>query len=155
MSASEDITSGLRTLLLGKLNSLGLTRRFNADELHAVYSVAYAFVQQKNAAEALPLFAFLAQSQPSNRVYLTGLALCLQMSDRFLEAINVYTLVSVLHPEAHCIPIQIAECEIGMNEREAAKLTLGALLENDAALAPEVIAKAQALYKLLVGESIS
>ena len=74
------------------------------------------------------MFAFLAQYGPTCRHYLYGLALSLQMLDRFDEAISMYSLCALLHPEC-CEAIQrVAQCHVQAGRREDACQTLDMLL---------------------------
>lgn len=110
------------------LEDLPSSKRFTAEQLEAIYALAYAHLAQGQYNQALPLMAFLAQYGPTKRQYLYGLALSLQMLHHLDEAITMYSLCVVLYPDSYEAVQRIAQCHVSAGRPEAARLALGDLL---------------------------
>lgn len=135
------------------MESLPSSRRLTSEQLEVVYALAYAHVAQEQYAQALPMFAFLAQYGPTRKHYLVGLGVCLQMLGRADEAINIYSLVLTLHPDALPSALRIAECHLAMRQMDRARRTLELLCTPNT---PEdVRVRATALLQLVTREAAS
>lgn len=115
--------------LYERLESLPSAKRFTREQLEVIYSMAYAHVAQGQYAQALPIFAFLAQYGPTRRHYLYGLALSLQMVGRLEEAISIYSLCSLLFPDSFEAAQRLAQCQVAVGRRDEAGDTLSMLLQ--------------------------
>lgn len=141
MSAQPAPTNELSAALRDGLEGLASSQRFTADQLEVIYALAYTHLQQQQWRQALGLFAFLSQYGPTRRHYLAGLAQCLRMLERHDEAINIWTLILVLHPEDLAPSLQVAQCQLAMGDPSAARQTLrqlDAALEGHDPLKPRV-----------------
>lgn len=136
------------------LDALPSSRRFTAEQLEVIYALAYAHVAQGQYAQALPVFAFLSQYGPTRRHYLSGLALCLQMTGRHDEAININALCATLFPDSVQSTLRIAECQLAAGRGDEAKATLDMLVRYaEAGGAGDVGGRARALRDLVSQES--
>lgn len=111
------------------LEDLPSATRFTRAQLEVIYAMAYAHVAQGHYAQALPIFAFLAQYGPTRRHYLYGLALSLQMVGRLEEAISLYSLCSLLFPDSFEAIQRLAQCQLVSGQRDEACDTLNMLLQ--------------------------
>lgn len=94
------------------LQALPSSSRLSPEQLEVIYALAYAHVTQGQYAQALPVFSILATYGPTRRHYIAGLALCLEMCERYEEAINMYSLLTVLFPGSPEPALQVAECQL-------------------------------------------
>lgn len=133
------------------LRDLAGTKRFTREQLEVIYAMGYAHVAQRHYAQALPIFAFLAQYGPTRRHYLYGLGLCLQMVGRIEEAISMYSLCALLFPDSFETAQRLAQCQVTAGRREQACDTLNILL-HDAKTAGDTVleTKARAMLDLVV-----
>ena len=132
------------------LASLPSASRFTAEQLEVIYALGYAHVAQGQYAQALPIFAFLAQYGPTRRHYLHGLALCLQMAGRYDEALNINALCATLFPDSALPALRIAECEIAAGRGDEARATLNLVTRYAQAGGEDDIGnRAQALLELM------
>ncbi len=106
------------------MEALPSSRRLTPEQLEVVYALAYAQVAQEQYAQALPLFAFLAQYGPTRKHYLVGLGVCLQMLGRADEAIDIYSLVLTLYPDSLPTALRVAECHLALRQLDRARRTL-------------------------------
>lgn len=127
-TASIKRSESAQTLYEG-LENLPSAKRFTREQLEVIYAMAYAHVAQSHYAQALPIFAFLAQYGPTRRHYLYGLALSLQMVGRVEEAISIYSLCSLLFPDSFEAAQRLAQCQVAAGRREEACDTLNMLLQ--------------------------
>ncbi|MGE8658751.1 MAG: SycD/LcrH family type III secretion system chaperone [Achromobacter sp.] len=124
LSSSATSRSAFGQQLYDGLAALPGSRRLTTDQLEVIYAMAYAHVAQGQYGQALPLFAFLAQYGPTRKHYLVGLALCLQMQQRYEEAIRIHSLIGVLFPLAPEATLRVAECQLALEQIEAARDSL-------------------------------
>lgn len=115
------------------LAALPGSQRLTAEQLEVIYALAYAHVAQGQYAQALPLFAFLSQYGPTRKHYLSGLALSLQMTERFEEAICIHSLVGTLFPGSPDSALRVAECQLALGNLDAARAELRNVAEFAAA----------------------
>ncbi|HLU14369.1 MAG TPA: SycD/LcrH family type III secretion system chaperone [Burkholderiaceae bacterium] len=142
-------------LLREQLDALPSSSRLSSEQLEVVYALAYSHVAQHQYEQAMPIFSFLCLYGPTRKHYLVGLALCLQMCQRYEEAIDIYALVLTLYPDHYDAALRIAECQLANEQLDAALITLDLLYEVGQA-APEQapwLAKVMALQKLLQGST--
>ncbi|MNR13147.1 Chaperone protein SicA [compost metagenome] len=118
-----------------------------------VYALAYAQVAQEQYAQALPVFAFLAQYGPTRKHYLVGLGVCLQMLGRADEAINIYSLVLTLYPDSVPTALRVAECHLALRQTDQARRTLELLCTPG--MPDDVRLRAGALLQLSTREAAS
>lgn len=127
-TASIERSESAQTLYEG-LENLPSAKRFTREQLEVIYAMAYAHIAQGQYAQALPIFAFLAQYGPTRRHYLYGLALSLQMVGRLEEAISIYSLCSLMYPDSFEAAQRLAQCQISAGRRDEAGDTLNMLLQ--------------------------
>ncbi|MFY2645896.1 tetratricopeptide repeat protein [Achromobacter insuavis] len=139
--------------LLNGLQALPSNGRLTPEQLEVVYALAYAHVAQEQYAQALPVFAFLAQYGPARKHYLVGLGVCLQMLGRHEEAISIYSLVLTLYPDSLTIALRVAECQLAARQTDEAQRTLRLVEASDAPA--DVRARAEALLQLSSREAAS
>jgi type III secretion system low calcium response chaperone LcrH/SycD len=77
-------------------------RGFSSDQLENIYALAFGFYNNGNYAEALPLMRTLALMNSYEKKYVIGLAGCLQMTGKYQDAIEAYSIavmVDIKDPE--------------------------------------------------------
>jgi len=114
--------------LYDDLAALPSGKRMTAEQLEVIYALAYAHVTQKQYAQALPVFALLATYGPTRQHYIAGLALCLQMCERYEEAIDMYSLMITLFPGSPEPALQVAECFLMLGRTDEAREELDRVL---------------------------
>ena len=127
-TASIERSESAQALYEG-LENLPGAKRFTREQLEVIYAMAYAYIAQGQYAQALPIFAFLAQYGPTRRHYLYGLGLSLQMVGRLEDAISIYSLCSLLFPDAFEAVQRLAQCQVSAGRRDEAGDTLNMLLQ--------------------------
>ncbi|KGD93694.1 regulatory protein [Achromobacter sp. RTa] len=127
--------------------------RLTAEQLEVVYALAYAHVAQEQYAQALPVFAFLAQYGPTRKHYLVGLGVCLQMLGRSDEAVTIYSLVLTLYPDSWHVALRVAECQMAGQQLDQARRTLELLCTPG--IPEDVRKRAEALLQLTTREAAS
>lgn len=114
--------------LFDGLEALPSRSRMTNEQLEVIYALAYAHVTQGQYAQALPVFAILGTYGPTRRHYLAGLALCLQMCERYEEAISMYSLMSTLFPGGPEPALQVVECFLMLGRTDEARDELDRVL---------------------------
>jgi type III secretion system low calcium response chaperone LcrH/SycD len=112
------------------LEALPSSTRLTGEQLEVIYALAYAQVTQGQFAQALPVFSILATYGPTRKHYIAGLALCLQMCERYEEAINMYSLMATLFPGSPESALQVAECYLMLGRADAAREELDRVLRS-------------------------
>lgn len=135
------------------MEGLASNGRLTPEQLEVVYALAYARVAQEQYAQALPVFAFLAQYGPTRKHYLVGLGVCLQMLGRAAEAINIYSLVLTLYPDSLATALRVAECHLALRQVDQARRTLELLCTQG--VPEDVRLRAGALLQLSAREAAS
>jgi len=102
------------------LEALPSSSRMTNEQLEVIYALAYAHVTQGQYAQALPVFTILATYGPTRKHYIAGLALCLQMCERYEEAISMYSLMATLFPGSPEPALQVAECFLMLGRTDEA-----------------------------------
>ncbi|WP_323018737.1 SycD/LcrH family type III secretion system chaperone [Castellaniella sp.] len=116
-SATADVSrSPVAQKLYDDLSALPAGSRMSSAQLEVLYALAYAHVTQGQYAQALPIFSILATYGPTRKHYLAGLAVCLEKSERYEEAISMYSLLSVLFPGSPEPALQVAECQLMLGQ---------------------------------------
>lgn len=139
--------SALGEDLCERLEALPSASRLTAEQLEAVYALAYAHVVQRQYDQALRVFALLSLYGPTRKHYLVGLALCLQKVGRHDEAASMYGVVLVLYPDAWEAALQMAECQAALGQTSEALAMLEHLdqVGSQMALAPAWLGRVRAL----------
>ncbi|MGE8689091.1 MAG: tetratricopeptide repeat protein [Achromobacter sp.] len=153
MADSAIQRDGFGEALFKGLEGLPSAGRLTAEQLEVVYALAYAHVAQEQYAQALPVFAFLAQYGPTRKHYLVGLGVCLQMLGRSEEAITIYSLVLTLYPDSWHAALRVAECQMAGQQLDQARRTLELLCTPG--IPADVRKRAQALLQLIMREAVS
>lgn len=115
--------------LFDGLETLPSSKRFTLEQLETIYALGYSHIAQGQYEQALPILAFLVQYGPTQRHYLYGLALCLQMEGRLDDAISIYSFCLLLYPDSFEATQRIAQCQVEAHCYEEAYATLQSLLE--------------------------
>ncbi|MFA5487774.1 MAG: tetratricopeptide repeat protein [Candidimonas sp.] len=119
--------------LYDELNALPSASRLSNEQLEVIYAMGYTHLTQRQYDQALSFFLVLSLYGATRRHYLMGLAYCLQMLERYDEAIDKYSLALVLHPKRYDAALRIVECYLALENLEEARSMLGWLEEIDRA----------------------
>ena len=117
----------LGRLLAAQLDTLPSASRLTPEQLEVVYALAYSHVAQHQYEQASPIFSFLCLYGPTRKHYLIGLALCLQMQERYEEAMDTYALILMLYPDHYDAALRTAECQLSCGQLAQAGETLALL----------------------------
>lgn len=149
----ETMHTGSGASLHERLEALPSASRLSSEQLEIVYALAYAHVNQHQYEQALPLFSFLCLYGPTRKHYLVGLALCLQMCERYDDATDIYALILTLYPNHYDAALRTAECQLASGHLDDAFTTLELLKtigQSDPGNTPW-LSKVEAMHKLLKG----
>lgn len=97
--------------------------------LEGIYAQAYRLYNTGKYAEAVHLFRILVMFNAMEPKYMVGLAACFHMLKDFSNAIQNYTIASVLDPENPIPHYHCADCSIQMKEYLSAMLYLELTIE--------------------------
>ena len=97
---------------------------YTADEMEAVYTLAYNHYNQAKYAEALQLFGFLLMHDQLERRYYKAFASCQQMLKRYPEAIRNFSMASIFDLTDPEPTFHTAECMIALGMEQEAKEAL-------------------------------
>lgn len=97
--------------------------------LEGVYAQAYRLYNTGKYAEAIHLFRILVMLNPMEPKYMVGLAACFHMLKDFSNAVQNYTIASVLDPENPIPHYHCSDCSIQMKEYLSAMLYLELTIE--------------------------
>jgi type III secretion system low calcium response chaperone LcrH/SycD len=139
--ASEDINDLTREVadFLFAGGTVAALYGLDADELEALYALAYNLYNQARWAQALKLFSFLTFHDHLERRFHLGRAACLQMLKQHEDALRAYGLAYVLDVLDPMVSLRIAECLIALRRKEDALTaleTVVALTEAGSEFAP-------------------
>lgn len=115
---------------VGKGYALGDIYDYSEQDYEALYALGHGYYRQARYADALKAFAFLVMLQPMERKFLLAQASCLQMLDRFKEAINVYSMASFLDLNDPQPYFQTAECLLALGRKEPAAEALRRVIKH-------------------------
>ncbi len=98
-------------------------------QLEAMYSVAYNLFVNEKYQDALDSFALLQTIAPMNYIINFGLAASVQMVEKYIEAILLFTFTSSLEPENPAPMLHLAECYMAIADKDAAIYSLKTAVE--------------------------
>lgn len=107
--------------------TLGDLRGYTAEEMDAVYLLAYNAYQQHKYDDARRLFYFLAENDHTESRYWMGLAACLQLTGDHQEAIAAYGMAALLDATNPEPPLRACECYLALRDLAAARKALDAV----------------------------
>lgn len=129
--------------------------QYSNNELEAAYTLGYSLYQQEHYDEALRIFAFLVTNDHLNREYLMAFASCSQMLKKYQEAIEIYTMASIMDMSDPLPTFRTAECMIAVGMIDEAQEALNFVIEQSKS--PELMPlrqRAEAILKLLHQDNI-
>lgn len=107
--------------------TLGDLRGYTAEEMDAVYLLAYNAYQQHKYDDARRLFYFLAENDHIESRYWMGLAASLQQTGDHQEAIAAYGMAALLDATNPEPPLRACECYLALHDLAAARKALDAV----------------------------
>lgn len=102
-------------------------RGFTANEMEAVYHLAYNAYQQRKYENSLKLFQFLVQHDHSDCRFWMGLAACHQLSGNYKQAVNAYGMSAVLDATNPRPALHACECHLALKDWANARKALDAV----------------------------
>lgn len=96
----------------------------SAEQLEAVYALAYADIQAGRFEEAIDRCGMLAQHDPGDRRFLVAFALCLQHLEQFESAARFYGEALLLDATDALCAFRIGECLGALGELTDAREAL-------------------------------
>lgn len=117
--------------LYEELNALPSASRLSDEQLEVIYAMGYTHLTQRQYQQALSFFIVLGLYGTTRHHYMMGLAYCMQMLERYDEAIDTYSLALTLYPERYDAALRIVECHLGLENFDEARRMLGWLEEID------------------------
>lgn len=139
--------------LLSQGGSLGTIFGYTDDEYEALYALGHNHYGQQRYLDAAKCFGFLVANRAVEPRYMAAFASCMQMLGQYQEAIQYYSLASVLDLEDPLPTFHTAECFIALEMPEQAREALALVVAQ--CLQPslqELGQRARALLELLAGE---
>lgn len=97
---------------------------FSDQQIEGIYAQAYNFYQTGRYNDALQIFRLLVVLNPGEMKYALGIAASLHMMKEYQEAVEAYTLCSVLDPLNPVPHYHMSDCFVGMRDRHSAKIAL-------------------------------
>lgn len=114
--------------LADKFFKKGLTPKdamgINNNLLEGIYAQAYRLYNTGKYVEATHLFRMLILTNPAETKYLLGLAACFHMLKEYKNAIQTYTMCSILDPQSPLPHYHSSDCFIQMKDYLSAMLSL-------------------------------
>jgi type III secretion system low calcium response chaperone LcrH/SycD len=92
----------------------------SADNMEAVYAVAYNAYNGGNYPQARKMFEFLCYFDHLEKKYWMALGACRQMQKEYKEAIDAYSFATLLDADDPRPPLHAADCHIALGNRDAA-----------------------------------
>src|SRR5438067_159398 len=86
------------TELKTALDALPSNGKMSRVDAEAIYALAYSLVQHGQCESAFRYFSLLVLYNPTNAVYLNGLALAHKLLERYDAAITVYSMLGSFDP---------------------------------------------------------
>ncbi|MFI3271117.1 MAG: SycD/LcrH family type III secretion system chaperone [Pseudomonadota bacterium] len=99
------------------------------EQLEAMYSVAYNLFANEKYQDAIDAFSLLQTIAPMNYKIAFGLAASLQMLEKYIEAIILFTFTSSLEEKNPAPMLHLAECYMAVDDKAAAVHSLKLVLE--------------------------
>ena len=96
----------------------------NDNFISYLYDFAYNLFMSGKFADARLLFEFLHRLEEDNVTYIMAIAACFHRENRYQEAIEMYTVASLLDPESYMPFHHMSDCFIQMNQPGAAIMML-------------------------------
>ena len=132
------------------LNALPSSGRLSRADADAIYALAYSFISQGQYESAFRYFSLLTLFQPTNFVYLTGLALTHKLLERYAEAISVYSLLALIDSADPAHTLGVAECQLLQRDYEEATKNLELVIRfcREQGRSDRVLSRAEGLLAL-------
>jgi len=93
-------------------------------QVEGLYAQAYNFYQTGRYQDAIQIFRLLIMLNASETKYILGLAACLHMMKDYKNAIDTYTMCSVLDPETPIPYYHMSDCFLCMKDPYSAIVAL-------------------------------
>lgn len=126
-------------------------RLLSGADVESCYAMAYREFGQGRYEKALQLFRLLVLSQPGNKVFLLGTALCLRKLREYHQAAASFAILRLFESEEPAHPLAQAECLLLAQDAEAAHEVLEQVIcyctTHDGH--DEVFARAKAILQLM------
>ncbi|MFM5540423.1 CesD/SycD/LcrH family type III secretion system chaperone [Aeromonas veronii] len=100
----------------------------STEELERLYARGYQALNNGKNEEATEIFAFLAMQQPLDRRFTFAFACTLKEQGEFRHALTLFTQTMAMQANEPFAIFHIAECLLGLEEREAARDALDAVI---------------------------
>ncbi len=151
--SNEEVVDKALAVLKGQL-MLKDVRGITDEEMEAAYANGYNMFRAGNYERAESMFSFLATLDTLEKKYWTALGACRFNQKHYHNAIAAYSQAVLLDVEDPGLLIKIAQCQLGLGEKETAMGVLESALEfaGDNPKHAAGKAKAQALLDLLQGK---
>ena len=98
-------------------------------QMEGMYAKAYNLYQSGKYKEAIQIFRLLIMLTPNESKYSLGLAACFHMMKDYDNAIETYTMYSVLNPDDPIGYFHISDCLLSTNEKMSAIVALEMAIE--------------------------
>lgn len=106
--------------LLSRGGGLGTIFGYTEDEYEAMYALGHSHYSQQRYLDAAMCFSFLMAHQSLERRFITAFAACMQMLKHYQDAIQYYSMASLLDLQDPLPTFHTAECFIALELPEQA-----------------------------------
>lgn len=97
---------------------------FNQEDLCLLYSLAVNLYERCEYEESQTIFQRLVLSRPLEKKFWMGLGSSFQMSENYEEALNAWSMASLIDDEDPAPHLHAAECLFSMTQQDQALLAL-------------------------------
>lgn len=150
-NSSEQIEKGLEDAL-GKMLKEGMTPKdafgVSSNVLESVYAQAYRLYNTGKFVEAIHLFRILILMNTTEPKYTLGLAACFHMLKEYKNAIQAYTMCTVIDPVSPIPHYHASDCFIQMKDSLSAMISLQMAIDKAEGKAEYTKIKERALLTL-------
>ncbi|WP_444917408.1 SycD/LcrH family type III secretion system chaperone [Microbulbifer sp. JMSA003] len=119
-SLTDDIDENDWINFLEKGGTLAEALDVNAEELEAIYTLAYKKYESCNYKEALSLFQLLCQCDHYEAKYMLGLGATRQALSEHQLAGETFSFAAIVHPHDPRFPYYAAECHLALGDWRSA-----------------------------------
>jgi type III secretion system low calcium response chaperone LcrH/SycD len=102
-------------------------------QIEGLYAQAYNFYQTGRFKDALQIFRLLIMLNANEQKYILGLAACQHMLKEFKNAVDAYTLCSILDPESPIAYYHMSDCFLEMKDPYSAIVALDMAIKRSGA----------------------
>ncbi len=138
------------SLIVAGADTFGSLFGYEDSDYEVLYALGHSLYSQARYEDAMRIFGFLVVNNQLEKRFFNAFASSLQMLERYTEAVQYYSMASLLDIEDPLPTFHTAECFLALSWKAEAKEALELVVEqSDTPALAEVKTRAESMLELL------